>query len=99
MTDRELLSRAKAASLNAYVPYSRFAVGAALECTDGTVFTGYDHKTLVATEVDDIHIILVVYYTRRHLVRDRRTDFGTCRRTADVRLRGLILLDKRIGDV
>ena len=33
MTDRELLSRAKAASLNAYVPYSRFAVGAALECT------------------------------------------------------------------
>ena len=40
MTDRELLSRAKAASLNAYVPYSRFAVGAALECTDGTVFTG-----------------------------------------------------------
>ena len=40
MTDRELLSKAKAASLNAYVPYSRFAVGAALECTDGTVFTG-----------------------------------------------------------
>ena len=40
MTDRELLSRAKAASLNAYVPYSRFAVGAALECADGTVFTG-----------------------------------------------------------
>lgn len=24
----------------AYVPYSRFPVGAALECTDGTVFTG-----------------------------------------------------------
>ena len=40
MTDRELLSKAKAASLNAYVPYSRFAVGAALECADGTVFTG-----------------------------------------------------------
>ena len=40
MTDRELLSKAKAASMNAYVPYSRFAVGAALECTDGTVFTG-----------------------------------------------------------
>ena len=33
MTDRELLSRAKAASLNAYVPYSRFAVGAALGST------------------------------------------------------------------
>ena len=40
MTDRELLSKAKAASMNAYVPYSRFAVGAALECADGTVFTG-----------------------------------------------------------
>ena len=40
MTDRELMSRAKKASLNAYVPYSRFAVGAAIECKDGTVFTG-----------------------------------------------------------
>ena len=39
MTDRELMSRAKAASMNAYVPYSRFSVGAALECDDGTVFT------------------------------------------------------------
>ena len=40
MTDRELMSMAKKASLNAYVPYSRFQVGAALECEDGTVFTG-----------------------------------------------------------
>ena len=40
MTDTELLAIAKKASLNAYVPYSRFAVGAALECEDGTVFTG-----------------------------------------------------------
>ena len=40
MTDRELVSMAKKASLNAYVPYSRFSVGAALECDDGTVFTG-----------------------------------------------------------
>ena len=40
MTDRELMSRAKEASLNAYVPYSRFAVGAAIECDDGTVYTG-----------------------------------------------------------
>ena len=40
MTDRELMSRAKAASMNAYAPYSRFSVGAALECEDGTVYTG-----------------------------------------------------------
>ena len=40
MTDRELMSMAKEASINAYVPYSHFPVGAALECTDGTVYTG-----------------------------------------------------------
>lgn len=40
MNDRELLRIAKEASLNAYVPYSGFPVGAALECSDGTVFTG-----------------------------------------------------------
>ena len=40
MTDRQLMSMAREASLNAYVPYSHFAVGAALECDDGTVFTG-----------------------------------------------------------
>ena len=40
MNDRELLRIAKEASLNAYVPYSGFPVGAALECSDGTVYTG-----------------------------------------------------------
>lgn len=40
MTDRELIEMAKAASSNAYSPYSRFQVGAALECADGTVVTG-----------------------------------------------------------
>lgn len=40
MTDKEILIMAKEASKNAYVPYSRFAVGAALECKDGTVYTG-----------------------------------------------------------
>ena len=40
MNDRELLRIAKEASLNAYVPYSGFPVGAALECEDGAVFTG-----------------------------------------------------------
>ena len=40
MNDRELLSIAQEASKNAYAPYSNFHVGAALECADGTVFTG-----------------------------------------------------------
>ena len=31
MTDRELLNAAREASKNAYVPYSKFHVGAALE--------------------------------------------------------------------
>ena len=40
MTDRELLELARKASENSYSPYSKFTVGAALECSDGTVFTG-----------------------------------------------------------
>ena len=40
MTDRELMSAAREASLHAYAPYSHFAVGAALECVDGSVYTG-----------------------------------------------------------
>ena len=40
MTDRELINRAIEATKNAYAPYSKFPVGAALECTDGTVMTG-----------------------------------------------------------
>lgn len=40
MTDRELMDIAEQAAKHSYSPYSRFAVGAALECFDGTVFTG-----------------------------------------------------------
>ena len=40
MNDRELLNRAREAAKNAYVPYSRFPVGAALECDDGTIYLG-----------------------------------------------------------
>ncbi len=40
MTDRELINQAIEAAKFAYVPYSKFNVGAALECTDGTVYTG-----------------------------------------------------------
>ena len=40
MTDRELINIAVEAAGEAYAPYSGFRVGAALECADGTVFTG-----------------------------------------------------------
>lgn len=40
MTDRELVDLAFSMREKAYVPYSRFPVGAALMCADGTVFTG-----------------------------------------------------------
>ena len=40
MTDQQLLTLAGEARTHAYTPYSRFAVGAALLCQDGTVYTG-----------------------------------------------------------
>ena len=40
MTREELKQAAVAMLDRAYCPYSRFPVGAALECGDGTVFTG-----------------------------------------------------------
>ena len=40
MTDRELMDIAEKAAKNSYSPYSRFPVGAALECRDGTGYTG-----------------------------------------------------------
>ena len=40
MTDSDLIQLAREAAKHAYVPYSHFPVGAALECDDGTVFTG-----------------------------------------------------------
>ena len=40
MTDRELIEAARTAARNAHAPYSRFAVGAAVLLTDGSVVTG-----------------------------------------------------------
>ena len=40
MSDEQLLELAKKAAERSYSPYSHFPVGAALECADGSVFTG-----------------------------------------------------------
>ena len=40
MTARELVDQAIKMLDYSYVPYSKFPVGAALECADGSVFTG-----------------------------------------------------------
>lgn len=40
MTDKDLLELAKKAAKKSYSPYSKFRVGAALLCKDGSVFLG-----------------------------------------------------------
>ena len=40
MTDRKLIEMANNVMANSYSPYSRFKSGAAVECADGSVFTG-----------------------------------------------------------
>ena len=40
MTDRQLVDLAFQMLERSYVPYSKFPVGAAIYCSDGTVFTG-----------------------------------------------------------
>ena len=46
MTREELKAAAVAMLDRAYIPYSHFPVGAALECSDGTVFTGCTGRSL-----------------------------------------------------
>jgi len=40
MTDRQLIDIAAEVMVNSHSPYSRFKVGAAIECIDGAIFTG-----------------------------------------------------------
>ena len=90
MTLDELKALAVSMLDRAYCPYSHFAVGAALECADGTVFTGCNienaayspgicaERTAVAKAVSEGHTDFV-----RIVIAGRSTDFcvpcGVCR--------------------
>lgn len=90
MTREELKSAATGMLERAYCPYSHFAVGAALECADGSVFTGCNienagyspticaERTAVAKAVSEGHTDFV-----RIVVAGRSADFcspcGVCR--------------------
>ena len=90
MTRDELKAAAVAMLDRAYIPYSRFPVGAALECGDGTVFTGcnIENAAYGATIcAERTAIAKAVSEGRRDFVRiviaGRSADFcvpcGTCR--------------------
>ena len=90
MTREELKATAVAMLDRAYCPYSHFAVGAALECADGTVFTGCNienaayspgicaERTAVAKAVSEGHTDFI-----RIVIAGRSADFcvpcGVCR--------------------
>ena len=90
MTEKELCQKAIAMLDMAYIPYSHFPVGAALECADGTVYTGCNienaayspgicaERTAVAKAVSEGHTDFV-----RIVIAGRSTDFcvpcGVCR--------------------
>ena len=71
LTEKELLELAIKAADFAYVPYSKFRVGAALECSDGTVFTGcnVENSSYGATNcAERTAIFKAVYDGRRDFV-------------------------------
>lgn len=90
MTEQELCRAAIAMLDRSYSPYSHFPVGAALECSDGTVFTGCNienasytpticaERTAVSKAVSEGHRDFV-----RIVIAGRSKDFcvpcGVCR--------------------
>ncbi|MBE6990694.1 MAG: cytidine deaminase [Ruminococcaceae bacterium] len=90
MTEKELCQAAMDMLERSYCPYSRFPVGAALECSDGTVFTGcnIENAAYGATVcAERTAIFKAVSEGRRDFVRiavaGRSADYcvpcGTCR--------------------
>ena len=56
MTEKELYRIAKDMTNMSYAPFSKFRVGAALECKDGTIFTG----TTECAVVPEVHALRFV---------------------------------------
>ena len=90
MTREELKAAAMAMLDRAYCPYSRFPVGAALECEDGTVCTGCNVETAaspagICAERNVISHAVAEGHTRfrRIVIAGRGEDFctpcGICR--------------------
>jgi cytidine deaminase len=92
MEDQDLVERAREALAGAYVPYSEYRVGAALETADGRVFTGCNlenanySNSLHAEEVAVAKAITAGHrsFTRLAVAsgaRDGVTPCGMCRQT------------------
>ena len=90
MNRDDLKSAARAMLDRAYCPYSHFPVGAALECEDGTVFTGCNVENAVypagiCAERNAIFHAVAEGYTRfrRIVIAGKSADFcvpcGICR--------------------
>lgn len=58
---KELLDEAADARSNAYAPYSEFTVGAALLCTDGTIYRGANIENINLTNT--VHAEQVALHT------------------------------------
>lgn len=88
----ELLSRARDALANAYVPYSSYPVGAALRTADGTVYTGcnvenanysnslHAEEVAIGKAVSDGHQAFDALAVSS-VARDGVTPCGMCRQT------------------
>jgi len=90
MTEKELCQTAAAMMDRAYIPYSHFPVGAALECEDGAVYTGCNVENAAygcTVCAERTAIVKAVSEGRRRFVRiaiaGKSDDFcvpcGTCR--------------------
>ena len=55
MSEHELMQKAIEMLDRAYIPYSHFPVGAALECEDGTVYTGCAERTAAVKAISEGH--------------------------------------------